>query len=243
MDRQNLEQALLAADQSPRSVSSASSTKQRNGKTKEKKTRSAEKPQDKRRQAWSNISDYGDSESAASFADSFSAESDEIGFLERGRSPTPELREVGQTRRHHLDITTNLFNESLLDKSISPSKTRTKSSPVKEKSRKDVTYAHANENGKRRKAKSASPPSIVGEGQEKENGYTRTKEGRGKRTEPPLSASPPSSVGFGSEAGSYVPRHGRDEDVMSEAAMSSRASVASETFDRARKRRDEFWDR
>lgn len=51
------------------------------------------------------------------------------------------------------------------------------------------------------------------------------------------------STSLKSQDGSYVPpveHKQRDDDVMSERSMTSRASTASETLERARNRRD-FW--
>lgn len=235
----------MYAEKSPRSVSPASlrNASTMNGTHKDKrKPRSKEKQQRVAREAWSNVSDYGGSETAASVTDSLS-ESGEIGFLERGRSPTPELRESGKTRRHHLDVTTNLFHDSFDE---SPAAPRMKKNNIssKEVSRRGVTTESSEIDGSRRKVNDTSPPSSDGSRYARiKSRHTREKNDRIKHNEHKLSDSPATSVGLGSEIGSYVPRQGRDEDVMSEAAMSSRASVASETLDRARKRRDEFWDR
>jgi hypothetical protein len=53
-------------------------------------------------------------------------------------------------------------------------------------------------------------------------------------------SSPSTSVR--SQDGSYLERH-RDEDVMSEVSMTSRASTASVTLEKARDRRNNFWQK
>ena len=156
------------------------------------KHKSPDKPP-RRREAWTtparprSPTDSEVSRITQASEKTYSVDSDEL-FIERGRSPTPELRELGQSRRHHLDLTTNILNDRL-KKSLSLSATKGDLSP------------------------------------------------RGARK---LGFSPPSSVADrASDVGSYVPPG--DDDGMSEGAMSSRASVASETLERAKKRREEFW--
>lgn len=140
--------------------------------------------------------------------------------LERGRSPTPELRDTRTSRRHHLDVTTNILNDSF-EKSLSLSKKK-KPSPSR-------GYLPKEE----RELRPSSPASSVGLGGDARS-YTPP---RKVEISPPdhRRVSPPASVG-GSEGG-------RDDDVLSVSAMSSRASTASETLERARKRRDDFWKR
>lgn len=127
-------------------------------------------------------------ESERSFSTTYSGTTETTAdqfFLERGRSPTPELRETGKARRHHYDMTTNILNEKL---------------------RKSLTFSDEKK----------KDPVI---------GY--------HRQTIPLSVR--------SQDGSYSARH-RDDDVMSEVSMASQASTASKTLEKAKERRDNFWE-
>ena len=142
--------------------------------------------------------------------------------LERGRSPTPELRDTRSSRRHHLDITTNILNDSF-EKSLSFSK--------KKKPSQGVRNGSTTPPNEKRDIRPVSPASSVGLGDDARS-YTPP-----RKVERPR----PDASGNGSivSAGGGVGE--RDDDVLSVSAMSSRASTASETLERARKRRDEFW--
>jgi len=199
------------------------------------RTRSESPP--RRREAWTEGHSRSPRESGDRQAGSGTeaTSDDEDMVLERGRSPTPELREARHSRRHHLDVTTNLLNDSF-EKSLSLSKKK-KPSPSR-------TYSKAGHNGpgapprEEKDFRPSSPASSVGLGDDARS-YTPPRQVIPRKVEisPPdhPHVSPPASVG-GSEGV-------RDDDVLSVSAMSSRASTASETLERARKRRDEFWKR
>lgn len=195
-------------------------------------TRSESPP--RRREAWAEVYSQSPRESVDRRAGSGTETTgdDEDIVLERGRSPTPELRDAKHSRRHHLDVTTNLLNDSF-EKSLSLSK--------KMKPPHSRTYSKAGHNAPPREEKDfrpSSPASSVGLGDDARS-YTpprRPIPGKVEISSPDRPhVSPPASVG-GSEGG-------RDDDVLSVSAMSSRASTASETLERAKKRRDEFWKR
>lgn len=140
--------------------------------------------------------------------------------LERGRSPTPELRDTRSSRRHHLDITTNILNDSF-EKSLSFSK--------KKKPSQGVRNGSTTPPNEKRDIRPVSPASSVGLGDDARS-YTPP-----RKVERPR----PDASGNGSivSAGGGVGEG--DDDVLSVSAMSM--STASETLERARKRRDEFW--
>ena len=137
--------------------------------------------------------------------------------LERGRSPTPELRDTRSSRRHHLDVTTNILNDSF-EKSLSLSKKK-KPSRGSPKVERDV--------------RPVSPASSVGLGDDARS-YTPPRK---------VDRSPPDPPGVSSIVSVAGSEGERDDDVLSVSAMSSRASTASKTLERAKKRRDEFWKR
>lgn len=197
----------------------------------------------RRREAWAEERSRSPTDSedkrAGSGTDATSDDGTDM-VLERGRSPTPELRDTRTARRHHLDVTTNILNDSF-EKSVSLSR-KTKPPPSQ------------GDNKPGRNGFSTPPREVRTAGSPKEE-----KEAR------PVSPAA-SSVGLGADARSFTPirkveisppdpRHvsppasvggserGRDDEVLSVSAMSSRASTASETLERARKRRDEFWKR
>ena len=195
------------------------------------RTRSVSPP--RRREAWTEVRSRSP-RGAGSGTEATSDDEDMV--LERGRSPTPELRDARHSRRHHLDVTTNLLNDSF-EKSLSLSKEK-KPSPSR-------TYSKAGHKGhdapprEEKDLRPSSPASSVGLGDDARS-YTpprRPIPPRKIEISPPdrPRVSPPASVG-GSEGR-------RDDDVLSVSAMSSRASTASETLERAKKRRDEFWKR
>ena len=204
LDEMNRERAREDEEESPASQRSTSSEKvDRIRRNKDKSSSPPERKPPRKREAWADARPPSPNDSEVSQitfgTDKMYSEDDDELFIERGRSPTPELREVGQSRRHHLDLTTNILNDHL---------------------RKSLTLSEA---------KGAPPPRKHRERKEaerRERSYERK--------------TPPSSIAdHSSDGGSYRPP--KEDDVMSEGAMSSRVSVASETLDRARKRRDEFW--
>lgn len=196
----------------------------------------------RRREAWAEERSHSPTGSEDRRADSGTDATSDDGtdmVLERGRSPTPELRDTRTSRRHHLDVTTNILNDSF-EKSASLS--REKKPPPSQ------SYNKPGRNGystpprevretrspmEEKEARTASPASSVGLGDDARS-FTPIRKVEISPPDP-RHVSPPASVG-GSE-------RGRDDDVLSVSAMSSRASTASETLERARKRRDEFWKR
>lgn len=183
----------------------------------------------RRREAWTEVRSRSPREfedkRAGSGTEATSDDEDMI--LERGRSPTPELRDARTSRRHHLDVTTNILNDSF-EKSMSLSKKK-KPSPSR-------SYGRGTPPREEKQIRPLSPASSVGLGDDARS-YTPPRQGIPRKVDisppDPRRVSPPASVG-GSGGG-------RDDDVLSVSAMSSRASTASETLERARKRRDEFW--
>lgn len=233
MNRELAERA-SSRSESQRSLSPAEERSRDRRRQPSSRTRSESPP--RRREAWTEDRSRSPRESGDRRAGlgTEATSDDEDMVLERGRSPTPELRDARHSRRHHLDVTTNLLNESF-EKSLSLSKKK-KPSPR--------TYIKAGHNGYSASAREekdfrpSSPASSVGLGDDARS-YTPPRRAIPRKVEisPPdhPHESPPASVG-GSEGG-------RDDDVLSVSAMSSRASTASETLERARKRRDEFWKR
>lgn len=237
LDDMNREQAERGSSrsESQRSLSPVEERSRDRRRQPPSRTRSESPP--RRREAWTEDRSRSPRESGDRRAGSGTeaTSDDEDMVLERGRSPTPELRDARHSRRHHLDVTTNLLNDSF-EKSLSLSKKK-KPSPSR-------TYSKAghNEHGapprEERDFRPSSPASSVGLGDDARS-YTPPRRAIPRKVEisPPdrPRVSPPASVG-GSEGG-------RDDDMLSVSAMSSRASTASETLERARKRRDEFWKR
>lgn len=149
--------------------------------------------------------------------------------LERGRSPTPELRDTRRSRRHHLDVTTNVLNDSL-EKSLSISK---KKKPLSSAAHDGSPVAVKEE----RDLRPTSPASSIALG---DDAMSHTPPRRTLARSPPEPNGAGPVTGLGGDEG----RRGDnddDDDVLSVSAMSSRALTASETLERARKRRDEFW--
>ena len=145
--------------------------------------------------------------------------------LERGRSPTPELRDRRRSRRHHLDVTTNVLNDSL-EKSLSISeKNKSHSLPNH-----DEPLVPLKQEGNGRPE---SPASSIALGDDASSYTPQRKEQERFPPDPPGARPGP---GLGGEEGRK-----EDEDVLSVSAMSRRASTASETLERAKKRRDKFW--
>ena len=232
LDDMNREQAERESSrsESQRSLSPAEErSRDRRGQA-PSRTRSVSPP--RRREAWTEVRSRSP-RGAGSGTEATSDDEDMV--LERGRSPTPELRDARHSRRHHLDVTTNLLNDSF-EKSLSLSKEK-KPSPSR-------TYSKAGHKGhdapprEEKDFRPSSPASSVGLGDDARS-YTPPRRPIPRKVEisPPdrPRVSPPVSVG-GSEGR-------RDDDVLSVSAMSSRASTASETLERAKKRRDEFWKR
>ena len=183
----------------------------------------------RRREAWTEVRSRSprESEVRRTGSGTEATSDDEDMVLERGRSPTPELRDARLSRRHHLDVTTNILNDSF-EKSLSLSK---KKEPSPSRS-----HGHGTSPREEKEIRPSSPASSIGLGDDARS-YTPPRQGIPRKVEKsppdPRRASPPGSVA-GSEGR-------REDDVLSVSAMSSRASTASETLERARKRRDEFW--
>lgn len=229
LDEMNREQAERESSrsESQRSLSPAEERSRGRQVKPRSRTRSASPP--RKREAWAEVRAHSPRESdhgrAGSGTEATSDDDDMV--LERGRSPTPELRDTRTSRRHHLDVTTNILNDSF-EKSLSFSKKKKKPSPPR-----GFGDGYATPPKEERDVRPASPASSVGLG------------GDARSYKPPrkVDVSPPDHPGVspvGSVGGS---EKGRDDDVLSVSAMSSRASTASETLKRARKRRDEFWKR
>lgn len=122
----------VVSEQSSKS-SKRSDRARRNNHTK-KVSKERDRPPVKR-DAWINRPPSPE-ESNHSYSTSYTDATESDGgqfFLERGRSPTPELRETGQSRRHHYDMTTNILNEKL-EKSLT-------FSPQQQKSKKSNGYS------------------------------------------------------------------------------------------------------
>ena len=186
------------------------------------RTRSSSPP--RRREAWAEVRARSPRESDDRRVEANS--DDDAMVLERGRSPTPELRDTRISRRHHLDVTTNILNDSF-EKSLSISDQR---KPRSRGSRDDYAPPPKEE----RQLRPASPSSSIGLGDDARS-YTPPRKVQERSPPEPPGASPVATL---------EGREGRrDDDVLSVSAMSSRASTASETLERARKRRDEFWKR
>ena len=223
-----------------------------------------------RREAWEEIKPRSPKEPPVNVHPNSGTEEisddEEMVFLERGRSPTPELRDTKDSRRHHLDVTTNILNDSFhkalnLSKNgnDSPSSGHRKAtlqnremsleggkstSPASSvdmggEAGTDARKAHVRRLQAAEKVELSPPsngrdsPSSIVDGRDNGlNPLPRRQVSHAAKVSPPDSGrySPASSMG------------GRDEDdVLSVSAMSSRASTASETLERAKKRRDEFW--
>ncbi|KAL9972109.1 hypothetical protein ACROYT_G018357 [Oculina patagonica] len=224
MNREHAERE-SSRSESQRSLSPAEEkSRDRKGQPRSR-TRSESPP--RRREAWTEVRSRSprESEDRRAGSGTEATSDDEDMVLERGRSPTPELRDARLSRRHHLDVTTNILNDSFekslsLSKKKKPSRSHGRGTPPREE----------------REIRPSSPASSVGLGDDART-YTPPRQGIPRKVEisppDPRRVSPPGSVG-GSGGG-------RDDDVLSVSAMSSRASTASETLQRARKRRDEFW--
>ena len=230
LDGMNREQAEheSSRSESHRSLSpTEEGSKGRKGQRSRPRPRSESPP--RRREAWTEVRPRSpkESEDRREGSGTEATSDNEDMILERGRSPTPELRDARLSRRHHLDVTTNILNDSF-EKSMSLSKKK-KPSPSR-------SYGRGTPPREEKLIRPLSPASSVGLGDDARS-YTPPRRGIPRKvdTSPPdpRRVSPPASVG-GSGGG-------RDDDVLSVSAMSSRASTASETLERARKRRDEFW--
>ena len=223
LDAINREQAERASSRSEshRSSSPAEERKRDRDFMPRPRPRSASPP--RRREAWAEEREHlprRSDDRRMSLGTDATSDDDEM-VLERGRSPTPELRDTRSSRRHHLDITTNILNDSF-EKSLSFSK---------KKPSQGVRNGSSTPPKDERHMRPVSPASSVGLGDDARS-YTPP-----RKVERP----PPDASGNGSivSAGGDVGEG--DDDVLSVSAMSSRASTASETLERARKRRDEFW--
>lgn len=229
LDEMNREQAEreTSRSESQRSLSPTEERgRDRRGQPRSR-TRSESPP--RRREAWTEVRSRSprESEDRRASSGTEATSDDEDMVLERGRSPTPELRDARLSRRHHLDVTTNILNDSF-EKSLSLSKKK-KPSPSR-------SYERGTPPREEKEGRPSSPASSVGLGDDART-FTPPRQGIPRKVEisppDPRRVSPPGSA-RGSEGG-------RDDDVLSVSAMSSRASTASETLERARKRRDEFW--
>lgn len=223
LDEMNREQAERASSRSESQRSHSPAEERSRGREVKSRSRVRSASPPRRREVWTDVrpSYQRQSDHRRGSSGTEATSDDDKMVLERGRSPTPELRDTRQSRRHHLDVTTDMLSDSF-EKSLSISKKMKKPS------------VHGHRDG------SAPPP----------------KEEKAVRP-----TSPASSIGLGADAASFTPSRKaqekpppnppdtspvadevlRDDDVLSVSAMSSRASVASETLERARKRRDEFW--
>ena len=212
LDEINREQAERASSRSESQRSSSPAEDRRRGREVKPRprTRSASPP--RRREAWAEERERSPRGSGTEAT----SDDDEM-VLERGRSPTPELRDTRSSRRHHLDVTTNILNDSF-EKSLSLSKKK-KPSRGSPKVERDV--------------RPVSPASSVGLGDDARS-YTPPRK---------VDRSPPDPPGVSSIVSVAGSEGERDDDVLSVSAMSSRASTASKTLERAKKRRDEFWKR
>ena len=189
------------------------------------RTRSFSPP--RRREAWAvdRARSLREADDRRVEVNSVNSDDDEM-VLERGRSPTPELRDTRISRRHHLDVTTNILNGSF-EKSLSISNQRKPHS----RSSRDRYDPPPKED---RELRPDSPASSIGLGDDARS-YTPPRKMQDR--------SPPEPPGDSPVAALEGREGRRDDDVLSVSAMSSRASTASETLERARKRRDEFWKR
>ena len=222
LDAINREQAERASSRSESQRSSSPAEEKKRDFMPRPRPRSASPP--RRREAWTEEREHlprRSEDRRMSFGTDATSDDNEM-VLERGRSPTPELRDTRSSRRHHLDITTNILNDSF-EKSLSFSKKKKPSQGVRNESTTPPKEG--------REMRPVSPAFSVGLGDDAKL-YTPP-----RKVERP----PPDASGDGSvvSAGGGVGE--RDDDVLSVSAMSSRASTASETLERARKRRDEFW--
>ena len=217
----NREQAERASSRSESQHSYSPAEERSRGKEVKPRYRTRSSSPPRRREAWAEDRARSPRESDDRRVET-NSEHDEM-VLERGRSPTPELRDTRISRRHHLDVTTNILNDSF-EKSLSISDQR------KPRSRDGFAPPPKEE----RELRPASPASSIGLGDDARS-YTPPRKVQER--------SPPEPPGV-SPVATLEGREGRrDDDVLSVSAMSSRASTASETLERARKRRDEFWKR
>lgn len=219
-------------EQAERAGSLSSAEEKSRNRTAHPRSRARSMSPPRRREAWteerSRSPTGSEDRRAGSGTDATSDDGTDM-ILERGRSPTPELRDTRTSRRHHLDVTTDILNDSF-EKSVSLSRKKKPASRGYSKSGRNGYSTPPRED---REARPTSPASSVGLG---DDARSFTPPRRVNISPPdPRQVSPPASVG-----GSV---RGRDDDVLSVSAMSSRASTASETLERARKRRDEFWKR
>lgn len=219
-------------EQAERAGSLSSAEEKSRNRTAHPRSRARSMSPPRRREAWteerSRSPTGSEDRRAGSGTDATSDDGTDM-ILERGRSPTPELRDTRTSRRHHLDVTTDILNDSF-EKSVSLSRKKKPASRGYSKSDRNGYSTPPRED---REARPASPASSVRLG---DDARSFTPPRRVNISPPdPRQVSPPASV-----RGSV---RGRDDDVLSVSAMSSRASTASETLERARKRRDEFWKR
>lgn len=225
MNREHADRATSRSD-SYRSYSPSDENSRRREMDRKFRARSSSPP--RKREAWSEVpkrfprkvQDEEEGKGTAATSDD-----DNEMVLERGRSPTPELRDRRRSRRHHLDVTTNVLNDSL-EKSLSISeKNKSHSLPNH-----DEPLVPLKQEGNGRPD---SPASSIALGDDASSYKPQRKEQ--ERSPPDLPGARP-GPGLGGEEGRR-----EDEDVLSVSAMSRRASTASETLERAKKRRDKFW--
>ncbi|XP_015751069.1 PREDICTED: uncharacterized protein LOC107331054 [Acropora digitifera] len=226
LDEINREHADRASSRSDsyRSYSPSEENSRRREMDRKLRARSSSPP--RKREAWSEAPKRFTRKAQEAGTDTESTfDDDNEMVLERGRSPTPELRDRRRSRRHHLDVTTNVLNDSL-EKSLSISeKNESHSLPNH-----DEPLVPLKQEGNGRPE---SPASSIALGDEASSYTPQRKEQERFPPDPPGARPGP---GLGGEEGRK-----EDEDVLSVSAMSRRASTASETLERAKKRRDKFW--
>lgn len=223
MNREHADRASSRSD-SYRSYSPSEENSRRREMDRKLRARSSSPP--RKREAWSEAPKRFTRKAQEAGTDTESTfDDDNEMVLERGRSPTPELRDRRRSRRHHLDVTTNVLNDSL-EKSLSISeKNKSHSLPNH-----DEPLVPLKQEGNGRPE---SPASSIALGDDASSYTPQRKEQERSPPDPPGARPGP---GLGGQEGRK-----EDEDVLSVSAMSRRASTASETLERAKKRRDKFW--
>lgn len=223
MNREHADRASSRSD-SYRSYSPSEENSRRREMDRKLRARSSSPP--RKREAWSEAPKRFTRKAHEAGTDTESTfDDDNEMVLERGRSPTPELRDRRRSRRHHLDVTTNVLNDSL-EKSLSISeKNKSHSLPNH-----DEPLVPLKQEGNGRPE---SPASSIALGDDASSYTPQRKEQERFPPDPPGARPGP---GLRGEEGRK-----EDEDVLSVSAMSRRASTASETLERAKKRRDKFW--
>jgi len=224
LDEINREQAERASSRSGSQRSFSPHEQRSRGREVKPRARARSTSPPRKREAWAEVrarSPRGSDDRQVGSGTEGTSDDDDM-ILERGRSPTPELRDTKSSRRHHLDVTTNILNDSF-EKSLSISKKKKSPSRC---SRNGYTTPPKEERDER-PASPASSVSLAGDARS----YTPPRMVERSPPHTPV-ASPVGSLRGG--------KGGRDDDVLSVSSMSSRASTASETLERAKKRLDEL---